>query len=69
MYRALLSETEPDRVPYLAVPLRVNEELLSDRSGHLIVTHLELRLQVFDETCERIVQWIEPRTTERSSER
>jgi XisH protein len=64
VYRALLSETEPDRVPYRDVPLGVHEELLSDRFGHLIVTHLELRLLVFDETCERIVQWIEPRTTE-----
>jgi hypothetical protein len=67
VYRALLSETEPDRVPYLAVPRRVHEELLSDRFGQLIVTRLELRLLVFDETSERIVQWIEPRSIDGSS--
>jgi hypothetical protein len=64
VYRTLLMETEPDRVPYLAVPGRAHEELLSDRFGQLIVTRLELRLVVFDETRERIIQWIEPRITE-----
>jgi hypothetical protein len=62
-------ETEPDRVPYLAIPGRAHDELLSDRFGQLIVTCLELRLVVFDDARERIIQWIEPRTTERSSGR
>ena len=64
IYRTLLSETEPDRVPYLAVPRRVQEEVLADRFGQLIVSRLELRLLVFDETSERIVQWIEPKSTD-----
>jgi hypothetical protein len=63
VYRTLLLETEPDRVPYLALPGRAHEELLSDRSGHLLVTRLELRLVVFEETRERIVRGIEPRNT------
>jgi XisH protein len=63
VYRALLAEMEPGRVPYLAVPQRVQEEVLSDRFGQLIVTRLELRLLVFDESKERILQWIEPSAT------
>jgi hypothetical protein len=59
VYRAVLAETEPDRVPYLAVPRRVYEGLLSERFGQLIVTRLQLKLLVFDEQQERVVRWIE----------
>ncbi len=60
MYRALLSESEPDRTPYLAVPRRVHEGLLSERFGQMIVARLRLRVLVFDEQAERILRWIEP---------
>jgi hypothetical protein len=60
MYRALLSESEPDRLPYLAVPRRVHEGLLSERFGQMIVARLRLRVLVFDEQTERILRWIEP---------
>jgi hypothetical protein len=60
VYRALLSETDSGRVHYLAVPLRVDEGLLSERFGQVIVSRLQLRLIVFDEQHERIVRWIEP---------
>src|SRR5205823_10108688 len=59
VYRAVLAETEPDRVPYLAVPRCVYEGLLSERFGQLIVTRLQLKLLVFDEQHERVVRWIE----------
>jgi hypothetical protein len=36
----------------------------SDRFGQLIISRVELRLLIFDETRERIVQWIEPKSTE-----
>jgi XisH protein len=60
IYRALLSESEPDRLPYLAVPRRVHEGLLSERFGQMIVARLRLRVLVFDEQTERILRWIEP---------
>ncbi len=60
MYRALLWESEPERLPYLAVPRRVHEGLLSERFGQMIVARLRLRVLVFDEHTERILQWIEP---------
>lgn len=63
VYRAVLEETEPDRLPYLAVSRRVYEGILSERFGQLIVARLQLRLLIFDEVQERVVQWIEPNTT------
>lgn len=67
VYRAVLAETEPDRVPYLAVPKRVQEGLLSERFGQLIVARLQLRLLIFDETQDEDLRWIEPTPIERSS--
>jgi hypothetical protein len=63
VYRAVLAETEPDRAAYLAVPRRVQEGLLSERFGRVIVARLGLRLLVFDEDQGRIIQWIEPSNT------
>ena len=57
MYRAVLEETEPDRPLNLALPRRVRESLLAERFGALIVSALRLRLLVFDEQDERIVEW------------
>ena len=59
VYRAVLAETESDRLLYLAAPRRVYESLLSERFGQMIVSRLELRLLVFDEQQERVIQWIE----------
>src|SRR5262245_22530288 len=37
VYRAVLAEMEPGRVPYLALPRRVHEGLLSERFGRVVV--------------------------------
>jgi hypothetical protein len=58
IYRAILAETEPDRVVYLAVPQPVYEGLLSERFGQLIVSRLGLRLLIFNHREEKISQWI-----------
>jgi hypothetical protein len=58
IYRAVLAETEPGRLLYLAVPRRIHDGLLAERLGQLVVTRLRLRLLVFDEQRERVVQWI-----------
>lgn len=57
VYRAVLEETEPERLLYLAVPRHVNEGVLSERFGQLIISRLNLRLLVFDEQRQRILQW------------
>jgi hypothetical protein len=58
IYRMLLEETDPGRVLYMAVPFAAYDEVLADRFGQLIVSRLPLRVIVFDEQTERIVQWI-----------
>jgi hypothetical protein len=58
IYRAVLAEREPDRVLYLAVAHGVHDSFLSERFGQLVVTRVQLRLLVFDEERERVVQWI-----------
>lgn len=58
IYRAILAETDPDRLLYLAVPRRVYEGLLTEAFGQLIIQRLQLRLLVFDEQKEKVVKWI-----------
>jgi hypothetical protein len=58
IYRAVLREIEPDRLPYLAVPQRAYEGILVQRFGQLVVASLELRLLVFDEREEKVVKWM-----------
>jgi hypothetical protein len=58
IYRAILAEMEPTRGLYLAVPRHVEESLLSDRFGQLIVTRLGLKIMVFDDDKQRVVRWI-----------
>ncbi len=50
----------------LAVPLRVYENLLSEKFGQLIISRLELRVLLFDETEEKVVQWIRSNATDAS---
>jgi hypothetical protein len=58
VYRAVLAETEPNRFLFLAVPRRIFESLLAEPFGQLIVTRIQLKLLVFDEQQEKVVQWI-----------
>ena len=58
IYRAVLTEIEPDRSLYLAVPRRVYDGLLSEPLGHLIVARVQLRLLVFDEQKAKVVKWV-----------
>jgi hypothetical protein len=58
IYQAILAETEPERFVYLAVPRRIYEGLLTERFGQVVVSRLQLRLLVFDEKQERVIQWI-----------
>ena len=55
---SVLSEIDSDRVLYLAVPLRVYENILSERFGQLILATLNIKVIVFDHKNERIVKWI-----------
>ena len=58
LYRDILSEIEPDRTLYLAVPERAYKGILSEPLGKLILTRQQLQIIVFRESEERIIQWI-----------
>ena len=58
VYLSVLSEVEPERLLYLAVPQRVYEGLFLERFGQLILDRQKLWLIVFDEQHERIIKWI-----------
>ena len=64
IYRAVLAETEPERMLWLAVPFRIYESLLSERFGQLIIARLNLQFFVFDEKQERAIRWIRSTATE-----
>jgi hypothetical protein len=59
VYRTILAASEPERAIYMAVPIRVHENLLTEKFGNLIVSQLGLKLLVFDHKQERILKWIE----------
>jgi hypothetical protein len=58
IYRLLLAATDAGRVLYMAVSIGTYRGVLADQFGQLVVSGLNLRLVVFDEQQERIVQWI-----------
>jgi hypothetical protein len=66
IYRTVLSETEPERLLYLALPRRAHDILFTERFGQLILARLKLHLLVFDEREEKIIQWIDWNDTARS---
>jgi hypothetical protein len=58
LYRDVLFEVEPERVLYLAIPVRVYAGIFSDPLGQLVIRRQKLNLIVFDELEEAIEQWI-----------
>ena len=59
LYRFVLSEDEPDRVLYLAMKEDAFGEILEDIPGQKLIRAMQLKLIVFNEITEEIVQWIE----------
>jgi hypothetical protein len=58
VYRAIMRVKEPERLLYLAVPRRVQKELLDEPFGLLIMSSVQLKVLVFDEDSEEVVRWI-----------
>jgi hypothetical protein len=58
LYRDILSETEPERLLYLAIPERTYKGIFSHPLGQLIQKRQQLSLVIFDEKQERIIKWI-----------
>jgi hypothetical protein len=58
LYRNILSEVEPDRILYLAIPVRIYDGIFKEPIGQLTVNREDLQIIVFDDELERIKQWI-----------
>jgi hypothetical protein len=57
-YRYALEEEEPERVLYLAVPLKVYDEFFSLKFIQMAVQRSQLRLLIYDPDKEVIIQWL-----------
>ncbi len=60
LYQDVLSELEPERALYLAVPSSVFDDLFEEPIGKLLLRNRRLRLISFDPEQEVIRQWITP---------
>ena len=58
VYRAVLSQVEPERLLFLGVPARVYESVLSEPLGQLVAADVRLRALVFDPHQQKVVRWI-----------
>lgn len=58
LYQDVLEEDEPERQLFLAVRQRVFESIFTHRIGQILLRKKRLKLLVFDETTEEILQWI-----------
>jgi hypothetical protein len=58
-YRLALAETEPERTLYLAVPRGIYVSLFERTFGRLDIQVYQLKVIVFDDQQEVIVQWLD----------
>lgn len=58
MYRAILEDTDPDRLLFLAVSKRAWNGIFAEQLGQLIIEREKLRLVIYDVTTRSIVKWI-----------
>lgn len=59
MYRLVMERVDPQRPLYLAVPDRVQAEVLNDPLGQLMLRELRIKTMVFDEVTRRVLRWTE----------
>lgn len=69
LYGAILTEDEPDRKLYLAVPETAYDGLFSRPVVNRLVKSLKIRFILFNEVEGRITQWIDKKNTKKSSEK
>lgn len=58
VYRNILSEIEPERLIYLAIPLYTYKGIFQEPLGQLMIRQEALKLIVFDEQKKEVTQWI-----------
>ena len=67
LYRDVMTEREPGRDLYLAVPEEAVGDLFDEPVGQLLLRNDRVRLLVFDPVRELIVRWLPPTPTAPSS--
>lgn len=58
LYFDVLQEREPNRTLYVAVRQKAYEEVFEDPLGQLLLAKKRLKLVVFDDHTDTILQWI-----------
>ena len=58
LYRTVLSEREPNRGLYLAVPKDILRDIFKEPLGQLLLRHNLVQIIGFDPQAEVIVEWI-----------
>ena len=58
LYHDLLTEREPERLLYLAIPKAILQEIFEEPVGKVLLKNQRVRLIVFDPTQEVLLQWI-----------
>jgi hypothetical protein len=58
LYRTVLSEREPNRMLYLAVPKDILRDIFKEPLGQLLLKHNLVQIIGFDPQAEVIVEWI-----------
>ena len=58
LYHDVLSELDPQRVLYLAVPQKVLRDIFEEPLGKLLLKNNRARLIGFDPRTEVVIQWL-----------
>jgi hypothetical protein len=58
LYKRILAIQEPDRIIFLAIPLRAYVNLFQNEFGELVKNTFSISLIIFDEHDEKVNQWI-----------
>jgi XisH protein len=58
LYFDVLQQREPDRKLYVAIRQKVYEEVFEEPLGQLLLTNGRLKLIVFDDETDTLLQWI-----------
>lgn len=64
LYHDVLSEREPDRTLYLAIPELIMKDVFEEPIGQLLLKKNRLRLLVFHPEREEILRWVRWTQTE-----
>lgn len=59
LYFNILSEIEPERVLYLAIPEHAFERIFTEKLGQLLIRNEHLRLIVYNQEKGGLTKWIE----------